>query len=472
MSDTVDATAVVDADPLAASLPPLRDAQDRAAAYVAAAHARRVAPDADALAALAGFDGPVPDAGHDPAETIDLLDRLGSPATVGSTGGRFFGLVVGGTLPAALAARSLASAWDQVVFSEATSPVGVHLERVAAGWLLDLLTLPRDASVGFVTGATMANVTCLAAARQHLLARAGWDVNGRGLWDAPRLRFVAGEQLHVTVRKALAVLGLGQDAIEAVPCDDQGRMIADALPALDERTVVLAQAGNVNSGASDPVGAIAARANAAGAWTHVDGAFGLWAAASPRTRNQLAGYEAAQSWVVDGHKWLNTPYDCGVAICAHSDALHEAMRTQAPYLKVGSTAAPKDMVPEFSRSARGVEVWAALHSLGREGVANLIDRCCAHARALANGLRGLGFEVLNDVVLNQVVATLPGREAEMADLAARVQASGEAWFGPTQWRGRAGVRFAVSSWAITEADIARTLAAVATALRADDGRPG
>jgi len=453
-------------DPLALSRAAFTASRRAADGYLAAAHGRSVVPSPEGLAALSQLDGPLPEAGHDPSDTIALLDRLGSPATVASTGGRFFGLVVGGSLPAALGARVLASAWDQVVFNEATSPVGVRLERIASAWLLDLLGLPRAASVGFVSGATMANVTCLAAARQHLLARAGWDVNTSGLWGAPRLRVIAGAELHVTVRKALALLGMGTATIETVPCDANGAMIVDAMPDPDGRTIVLAQAGNVNSGASDPIGAIAERANAVGAWTHVDGAFGLWAAANPRTRDQLAGFEAASSWVVDGHKWLNTPYDCGIAICRFPEALHEAMRTQAPYLEAGEAdaVAPKDMVPDFSRSARGAEVWAALHSLGRAGVADLVERCCAHARALADGLQGLGFEVLNDVVLNQVVATLPGREDEMADLAARVRASGEAWFGPTRWRDRDAVRVSVASWATTEADIARTLAEIETAM--------
>jgi glutamate/tyrosine decarboxylase-like PLP-dependent enzyme len=453
-------------DPLRAVHAPLTAAHQASQNYLNHAHARRVAPSKDALAALSGFDMPLPKAGHDPVDTLALLDRLGSPATVASIGGRFFGLVVGGTLPAALAARTLTCAWDQVVFSEATSPVGVYLERVASAWLLDLLHLPSQASIGFVTGATMANLTCLAAARQHLLARLSWDINTKGLWGAPRVRLVAGEQLHVTVKKALSLLGFGTDSIEFVPCDANGALRLDALPELDAQTIILAQSGNVNSGASDPVGAIAERANAVGAWTHVDGAFGLWAAASPRTRAQLAGFEKAQSWVVDGHKWLNTPYDCGLAICAYPQALHEAMRTQAPYLKVDATAAvaPKDMVPEFSRSTRGIEIWAALHSLGSEGVAALIERCCEHAQRLAAGLRKLGFEVLNDVVLNQVVATLPGKESEMVALAAQVQASGEAWFGPTRWQGRDGVRFSVASWATTQADIERTLDAISKAL--------
>ena len=455
-------------DPLVASREALDAAHRHSARYLAEVSGRRVAPDRAARDALAGFDEPLPDGPSDPVDTLDLLDRLGSPATVASTGGRFFGLVVGGTLPAALGARALASAWDQVVFSDATSPVGVALERVAARWLLDVLGLPAGAAVGFTTGATVANLTCLAAAREHLLARAGWNVNERGLRGAPALRVVAGAELHVTVRKALALLGIGTGAIETVACDANGALDATALPTLDDRTLVLLQAGNVNSGACDPIGAIAARATGTGAWLHVDGAFGLWAAASPRTRSLLDGHDGADSWVVDGHKWLNTPYDCGIAICRHPASLHEAMRTQAPYLEVGghdpSRVAPKDMVPEFSRSARGVEVWAALRSLGRNGVAALIEWCCEHAQAFAAGLRALGFEVLNDVVLNQVVATVPGREDRMAELAGAVQASGEAWFGPTTWRGRPAIRLSVSSWATSEADVERTLDAIGRAL--------
>ena len=355
-----------------------------------------------------------------------------------------------------------------MVFSDATSPVGVALERVAARWLLEILGLPPGAAVGFTTGATVANLTCLAGAREHLLARAGWNVNERGLRGAPPLRVVAGAECHVTVRKALALLGIGTGAIETVACDANGALDAAALPTLDDRTLVLLQAGNVNSGACDPVGAVAERTAGTGAWLHVDGAFGLWAAASPRTRHLLDGHDGADSWVVDGHKWLNTPYDCGVAVCRHPEALHEAMRTQAPYLEASgegpSRMAPKDMVPEFSRAARGVEVWAALRSLGRDGVAALIDGCCAHARAFAEGLRALGFEVLNEVVLNQLVATVPGREDRMVALASEVQASGEAWFGPTTWHGRPAIRLSVSSWATTAADVELTLDAIGSAL--------
>ncbi|AHD03628.1 pyridoxal phosphate-dependent decarboxylase family protein [Leisingera methylohalidivorans] len=429
--------------------------------YLQTIHDRAVAVSDEAIAALSGFDTDMPTAATDPTETLCLLNTLGSPATTATTSGRFFGLVVGGTLPAALGARILTSAWDQVVFNDATSPIGVKLEQVAAKWLLDVLGLPAQSSVGFVTGATMANFTCLAGARHAILAQQGWDVLERGLWGAPRLRVIAGAQSHVTVLKALTMLGVGTDVIEWVPCDEQGRMDANHLPAPDENTIILAQSGNVNSGASDPVAQIVERAN--GAWVHVDGAFGLWAAASDTTRDQLAGYESADSWVVDGHKWLNTPYECGLAICKHPTSVHAAMATQAPYLKVGGDAAPKDMVPEFSRSARGVEIWAALHSLGRDGLSEMINRTSEHAQTLAAGLRKQGFEVLNEVVLNQVVASLPLADGWAAKLAADVQNSGDAWFGPTNWQGREAIRFSVSSWATTDGDIQRTLDAIACA---------
>jgi len=448
-------------NPLSKSKTILSTATHMAENYLANIGARNVAASTDAFHGLKAFDGDIPDTPCDPSETLALLDAAGSRATTASAAGRFYGLVVGGTLPAALGARILASAWDQVVFNDATSPVGVKLEQVASGWLLDLLGLPADCSVGFVTGATMANVTCLAGARHALLEKQGWDVEKQGLWGAPPLRFVAGKQAHVTVLKALSMLGVGTDRIEWVDCDDQGRIISEKLPETDGSTVILTQSGNVNSGASDPIADIVNRAN--GSWVHVDGAFGLWASASPSTRDQLAGFETADSWVTDGHKWLNTPYDCGIAICKHPAAIHAAMATQAPYLKVGGTAAPKDMVPEFSRAARGVEIWAALHSLGREGLAQMLDRTCTHARALADGLRSLGFEILNDVVLNQVVATIPGSEDRSAEIAAHVQKSGEAWFGPTNWQGRAAIRFSVSSWATSKEDIQRTLRAVKAA---------
>lgn len=449
---------------LAHSIEALRIAAGHGERYLRGLEARNVAPNAAALADLERFRKALPEGPSDPAATLDLLARYGGPATTATAAGRFFGLVVGGTLPAALGARVIASAWDQVVFNDGTSAIGVELEKVAAGWLLDLFDLPREASVGFVTGTTMGALVCLAAARHALLAKAGWDATSKGLNGAPRLQVVATAQMHITNAKVLSLLGFGSEDITYVECDEQGRMKPDALPELTERSLVIAQAGNVNSGAIDPIGEICARAKTAGAWVHVDGAFGLWAAAAPQTRHLIAGYEAADSWVSDGHKWLNTPYDCGFAICRWPRAVHAVMATVAPYLKVGDTAAPKDMVPEFSRSARGVEVWAALHSLGREGVADLVDRCCRLARLFASELRAAGFDILNEVVLNQVVATLRGQEARMSEIAASVRASGEAWFGPTRWRGVDAIRLSVSSWVTTEEDVRRTVAAIKAAL--------
>lgn len=442
--------------PLTQSVSSVSEASKMAQKYLETISEREVAATKVAKIALEAFDTKIPDGPTN--DTLAMLDRYGSPATTASAAGRFFGFVVGGTLPAALGARVLTSAWDQSVFIDATSPIGVKLEQIAGTWLLDLLGLPSQSSVGFVTGATMANFTCLAGARHELLEKQGWDVSRQGLWNAPKLRIVTGEQAHVTVLKALSMLGIGTDVIERVPCDDQGRIITSEIPELDERTIFIAQAGNVNSGASDHIVDICSKAN--GAWVHVDGAFGLWAATSPKTRSQLTGYEAADSWVVDGHKWLNTPYDCGIAICKHPKAIHNTMATEAPYLKVGGAAAPKDMVPEFSRATRGVEIWAALHSLGRQGVSDMIERCCEHAQNLAIGLEKQGFEILNDVILNQVVATLPNHEKQMTKLCAIVQDSGEAWFGTTTFAGRPAFRLSVANWSTTENDVNRTLAAI------------
>jgi len=433
--------------------------------YLHSLSERRVSPSQEALDALAGFDEKLPLRPSSVTDVLTMLHMLGSPATTATAAGRFFGLVVGGTLPATLGARILSSAWDQIVFNDVLSPVGVKLEQVASKWLLDILALPLQCSVGFTTGATAANFTCLAGARHTLLERQGWNVEKQGMSGSPPLRIVASEQIHVTVIKALTLLGIGTDNIEYIPCNTQGQIVPERLPHVNDRTVILLQAGNVNSGASDPIADIAAQTAGTGAWIHVDGAFGLWAAASPNVRKQLTGYDAADSWVVDGHKWLNTPYDCGIAISRTAGGVHSAMTTQAPYLKAGGTVAPKDMVLEFSRSARGVEVWAALKSLGRRGVASLVDRCCEHARSFELGLTKLGFEILNDVVLNQVVATFQGAEHRMSELAEAVQMSGDAWFGPTKWRDRQAIRISISSWITKPEDVERALEAIERELK-------
>lgn len=431
--------------------------------YVGRIPSRRVAPDAAALAALSVFDEPLPAQGSDATDVLDQLHHHASPATVATTGGRFFGLVVGGSTPAAMGAAMLAASWDQVAIMEAVAPSSVRLERVAARWVLDLLGLPATCSVGFATGSSVANLTALAAARHAQYRKLGVAIDRVGLAGAPPLRAVVSEQAHVTVLKALNVLGIGQDQIERVACNRQGQMVPSAIPKLDERSLLCLQAGNVNSGASDPFAEIVGPARRAGAWVHVDGAFGLWAAASPALQPLVEGVEDADSWAVDAHKWLNTPYDCGLAICRDPLAVHAVMTTQAPYLAHDVQAAPKDMVLEFSRRARGVEVWAALKELGREGVIDLLDRCCAHARDLARGLEALGFEVLNEVVLNQVVATA-GTPEQVQRLVSAVQQEGECWFGSTVWQGRTAIRLSVASWATTAQDIERTLASIQRAV--------
>ncbi|MAK62771.1 MAG: aspartate aminotransferase family protein [Ponticaulis sp.] len=428
--------------------------------YVSQANAMRVSPDSKALAGLAMFDEELSTSGRDAVETLELMDKFGSPATVANTGGRFFGLVTGGTLPVALAANWLATAWDQLGFSAITSPVSAKLEEVASQWCLQVLGLPHSASLNFVTGTSAANFTCLVSAQAALLDRLGYDLMRDGLRGAPRIRVVTSDDIHATVMKALTLIGIGLRDIERVPTDAQGRMVAEKIPELDSQMIVICQAGNVNSGSFDPFDDICARANSVGAWVHVDGAFGLWATASPQLRHLTKGIEKADSWGTDGHKWLNTPYDCGLAICRNVDDLKRTMSFQTAYTKIvqSGVAAPITVL-EMSRRARGIDIWATLRTLGRKGVADLLDRTCAHARALSSGLESMGFEILNDVVLNQVVAAPPDG-IDPAALASMVQKTGECWFGPTNWKGRPAIRISVSNWQTTDADVKRSLSAI------------
>jgi glutamate/tyrosine decarboxylase-like PLP-dependent enzyme len=433
--------------------------------YLAHVLDQPVFPNEGARAALEAFDEDLPEVGRDSTETLELMHSKGSPATTATTGARYFGFVVGGALPATTAANWLATAWDQSPSSEMNSPAAVKIETVANHWLLDILGLPAESGVGMTTGATMANFTGLAAARTALLSGKGWDVEVQGLYGAPEIKVIVSEEVHITVEKALSMLGFGKGRVTRVPTDANGAMLLDALPELDDLTIVCTQAGNVNSGAVDPIGAIAIRAREAGAWVHVDGAFGLWGKLLADRAALFEGIELAHSFATDAHKWLNTPYDCGIVICHNPKFLHQAMVTSAPYFREDDANAPKDMVPEFSRRARGVEVWAALRTLGREGVTAMIDRCCQNARRFAEGLKALGFEVCNDVVLNQVVATI-GTAEELAAIRAHVEASGECWFGPTVWKGRHGIRISVSSWRTTAEDVDRSLAAIKAAKQA------
>jgi glutamate/tyrosine decarboxylase-like PLP-dependent enzyme len=446
----------------------LSQARALAGKYIDGIHDRSVMPTASALEGLAELRRPLPMDSTDPSQILEDLDRIGSPATVATTGGRFFGFVVGGALPITVAASWLANAWDQNAGTWILAPIAAELEVVAADWLLDLLDLPRDATVGFVTGSTMGAFAALTAARSALLRRAGWDVKQRGLNGAPNIRIVTSDEIHPTNLAALGYAGFGLDAVERVPTDEQGRIIVSALPPLDDRTIVLLQAGNINSGACDPFAEIIDRAEAAGSWVHIDGAFGLWARASEATRALTTGMERAHSWSVDGHKWLNLPQDSAVYICRDASAVNDVFGVTATYLVDDGKQRrnPNTLTPELSRRARGVEFWAALASLGRSGVEALIDRCCAHARRFAEGLSAAGYQVLNDVVLNQVVFMASSEEATRAALA-RIQASEVTWLGPTTWRGHFAMRISVSSWATTTEDVERSLAVMAKALMSD-----
>jgi glutamate/tyrosine decarboxylase-like PLP-dependent enzyme len=436
-----------------------QNAAQRAAHYLESLDGRSVVPSAEALACLARLDEPLPEGPSEPEQVLALLDELGSPATVASAGGRFFGFVTGGSLPATLAANWLAGAWDQNAGLRVMSPTAALLEEVALRWLLEVLDLPAEAGAGFVTGATMANFTALAAARHEILHRQGWDVESRGLFDAPPITVVVGDEVHVSLLKALSLLGLGRDRVVRVPVDGQGRMRADALPELSPSTIVCIQAGNVNTGAFDPATEICAAAHAAGAWVHVDGAFGLWAAAAPRRAHLVAGFAEADSWATDGHKWLNVLYDSGIAICRNGEHIRAAMSASAAYLIASDDREPDAYTPEMSRRARGVEIWAALRSLGRSGLADLIERNCRYAARFAEGLRAAGHQVHNEVELNQVLVSF-GDVAITRRVIAAIQADGTCWCGSTVWQGQTAMRISVSSWATTEADVERSLAAI------------
>jgi glutamate/tyrosine decarboxylase-like PLP-dependent enzyme len=437
----------------------LAETAARAERYVAAIHDRRVAPLLSEVAQLEALGGQLPEAPSDPAETLALLDDVGSPATVATTGGRYFGFVIGGTLPAALAANWLAGAWDQNAAMQVMSPVAAKLEEIVAGWMVDLLGLPPGSGAGFVTGTTMANFSALAAARTTLLQRSGWNVEEDGLFGAPQIRVVVGDEVHISVLKALTLLGLGRSRLTRVPADGQGRMRPDALPALDDHTLICMQAGNVNTGAFDPAGEICARAREAGAWVHVDGAFGLWAAVSPHYAPLLEGVGAADSWAIDCHKWLNVPYDSGVAVVRDAGPLRTAMTLSAAYLKPGDGREPWRFAPEGSRRARGVELWAAMRSLGRSGLREMIERNCRQAKLFAERLRAAGFAILNDVVLNQVLVSF-GSPEETGRVIAAIQTDGTCWCGGTEWQGHTAMRISVSCWATTDEDVEKSVAAM------------
>ena len=431
----------------------------RAARYLEEIRERSVNPSEEAVRALEVFREPMPAEPAPAEEVIAMLDDIGSPATVAMAGPRFFGFVIGGVVPAALAANWLAGAWDQNAGLFVASPIATVLEEVCLGWLVDVLGLPAGAGGAFVTGATVANFTALAAARHAVLKRAGWNVEARGLFGAPPVQVVVGEEAHPSLIKSLGMLGMGRERVERVPVDGQGRMRMDALPELSDCAIVCLQAGNVNTGAFDDAAEICRRAHARNAWIHVDGAFGLWAAASPRYQHLCTGLGEADSWATDAHKWLNVPYDSGLAFVRDPDHLRAAMGLTAAYLPQGEHREPSQFVPELSRRARGIEIWAAMKSLGRSGLAGVVERCCDCAERFARGLREAGFEVLNDVVLNQVLVRFGPPEATTRVIA-ELQRDGNCWCGGTVWQGHTAMRISVSSWATTEADVDRSLRAM------------
>jgi len=437
----------------------LADFLDRALRYIESRDSRRVAPPVEALNRLGLLDEPLPEDPTDPRIVLRMLDEIGSPATVASAGGRYFGFVTGGALPAALAANLMAGIWDQNAGYRVQSPVAATIEDVCLKWLRQVLSLPACAGGGFVTGATMANFAALAAARRAVSLKAGWNVEEDGLIGAPPIRVVVGDEVHASLLKALSLLGLGRARVERAPVDGQGRMRADSLPDFSGATIVCIQAGNVNTGAFDPAREVCAAAHDAGAWVHVDGAFGLWAAASPRLAHLTAGIADADSWATDAHKWLNAPYDNGIVFVREAEHLRAAMTVGAAYLIAGVEREPSHYTPDMSRRARGVEIWAALRSLGRAGLADLIERSCRHAARFAEGLRAAGYEILNDVTLNQVLVSFGDDETTRRVIEA-VQADGTCWLGGTVWQGRAAMRISVSSWSTTENDVERSLDAI------------
>jgi glutamate/tyrosine decarboxylase-like PLP-dependent enzyme len=448
----------------------LRRTADLASEFLDSLPHRRVGATASIEELRAALGGPLPERGEAPLEVVERLARAADPGLIGMAGPRYFGFVIGGHLPAALAADWLTSTWDQNATLYVSAPANSVAEEAAAGWLLEILDLPRAASVGFTTGCMMANFTALAAARHAVLARQGWDVEARGLYGAPEIDVVIGAEAHVTIHAALQMLGLGRERVKRVPTDAQGRMEAAALRETLESCagplIVCAQAGNVNTGAFDPLDEIATavRERPQGdAWLHVDGAFGLWANASPSLAHLAKGVERADSWATDGHKWLNVPYDSGIVIVNDPEAHRAAMTIAAPYLVQtgGRERDPFDYVPEFSRRARGFTIWAALRSLGRAGAADLVDRCCALARRFADRLtREPGVEILNDVVLNQVLVRFGGSDDRTRDVIARVQQDGTCWLGGTTWHGQAAMRISVSNWSTTEEDVDLSAAAI------------
>lgn len=431
----------------------LEEAARRGIKYREESPSRAVAPTDDAVANVQQFIEPLGQDGTADLDVLAQLDEIGSPAALTMTGPRFFGFVIGGSLPVTVASNWLTAAWDQNVVMHEVTPATATLERVAMDWLIDLFGLPAETGAAFVTGATIANFSALAAARNRVYADVGWNVEADGLIGAPPVTVLVGGEVHPTVIKGLGLLGFGRDRVQRLPVDGQGCIDATRIPKIEGPTIVCTQAGNLNTGGFDPVGDICDAVKPKGAWVHVDGAFGLWAAASPELEHLCNGFQAADSWATDAHKWLNVPYDSGVAFVRDAPALKSAMSITADYLLTESEFRnPSDYTLELSRRARGVDVWAALKSMGRSGLAEMLDLCCANARRFAEGLENAGFEILNDVVLNQVLVSF-GDDARTRRIIDAIQADGTCWCGVTVWQGHTAMRISVSNWSTTPADV-------------------
>jgi glutamate/tyrosine decarboxylase-like PLP-dependent enzyme len=438
----------------------LSDAARRGIRYRVDGAKRAVVPATDAVERLQECVETMPATGTAEREVLATLDEVASPATVMMSGPRYFGFVIGGSLPVTVASNWLATAWDQNVGLHEVTPAAAMFERVAMDWMIDIFGLPPTSAAAFVTGATVANFTALAAARNRIYSNIGWNVEADGLIGAPPVNIIVSDESHPTVFKSLGMLGFGRNRVVRAPVDDQGRIDIARFPTIAGPTIICTQAGNVNTGAFDPVGDICDLACSKNAWVHVDGAFGLWAAASAKLDYLCSGFAAADSWATDAHKWLNVPYDSGIAFVRDAEALKAAMAITAEYLMTDTLYRnPSDYTPELSRRARGVDVWAALKSLGRSGLSDMIDECCAHARRFESGLRAAGFDILNDVVLNQVLVSF-GDDRETREIIARVQEEGTCWCGVTVWQGKTAMRISVCNWSTTGADVEQSLAAI------------
>ena len=421
---------------------------------------RRVSPIQNELNELEKLNIPLQEESIDPESVIKLLNEIGAKTTIANAGGRYFGFIIGGSHPVSLAANWLAGSWDQNSGLIVTSPLNAKIEEITSDWLKEILPVAKDSVAGFVTGDTVANFCGLAAARHSILKKQGWNVEANGLFGAPPIKVVIGEQAHGSLLKTLSLVGFGSERVTKVPVDDQGRMLADKLPEdIDERTIVCIQSGSVNTGSFDPADKIIPECKKKGAWIHVDGAFGLWAGASPKKSYLTKGIELADSWATDAHKWLNVPYDSGIVFVRNPDDLRSAMSMEAAYLDQSGARIPYHYTPELSKKARAIEIWATLRSLGKKGIADLIERTCSHAEKFAERLSTAGYKILNDVVVNQVLVSFGSSETTDKTIS-EIQKDGTCWVGGTKWNGESAMRISVSSWATTEEDVEKSLKAM------------